>query len=227
MSAAKRISSYDNRSKAKHLIKSGERDRKRKNKSLPQPQQPVAKTVSAAGDSDIFSDSTTTKPDRIELDKLIPFLEERISFNMPSDIKYLDGVLDYLNERMLKLGILKHGDSELLIALDEAIVNAVKHGNKCDPRKSVSIVAEFSSDGARFIVADEGDGFEREKVPDPTDPCRLLEPNGRGLLLINHIMDKVCYNQAGNRLEMFKRVERGSQGALDTNGTSIKDHQDS
>lgn len=211
MSAAKRVSNYDNRSKVKALIRSDESDPKRKSKSLTSPQeQQESKAVSAAGDSDIFSDSITTKPDRIELENLIPFLEERIAFNMPSDIKYLDGVLDYLNERMLKLGVLKPGDTELLIALDEAIVNAIKHGNKCDARKAVHVVAEFSADGARFTVADEGPGFEREKVPDPTDPCRLLEPNGRGLLLINHIMDEVCYNQAGNRLEMFKRTVRAS-----------------
>ena len=106
---------------------------------------------------------------------------------------------------MLRLGIVNSDDSEVLIALDEAIVNAIKHGNKCDPRKAVHIVAEFSADGVRFIVADEGAGFELEKVPDPTEPCRLLEPSGRGLLLINHIMDEVRFNQCGNRLEMFKR----------------------
>ena len=106
---------------------------------------------------------------------------------------------------MLRLGIVNSDDSEVLIALDEAIVNAIKHGNKSDPRKAVHIVAEFSVEGVRFTVADEGVGFEREKVPDPTLPCMLLEPSGRGLLLINHIMDEVRFNHCGNRLEMFKR----------------------
>jgi serine/threonine-protein kinase RsbW len=124
---------------------------------------------------------------------------------MPSELRHLDGVLDYLNERLLRLGVVNADDSEVLIALDEAIVNAIKHGNKCDPRKAVHIIAEFSVEGVRFIVTDEGLGFERENVPDPTEPCRLLEPSGRGLLLINHIMDEVHFNQCGNRLEMFKR----------------------
>jgi serine/threonine-protein kinase RsbW len=211
LSATKRIPNYDSRPKAKDLMRNDESNLKRKNKSANLPKQPYGKPANHANDPNIFSDSVTTKPDRLELESLLPFLEERVAFDMPSDIKYLDGVLDYLNEWMLKLGVLKPGDTELLIALDEAIVNAIKHGNKCDPRKAVHIIAEFSADGARFTVADEGPGFEREKVPDPTDPCRLLEPNGRGLLLINHIMDEVCYNQAGNRLEMFKRTERDSE----------------
>ena len=152
-----------------------------------------------------FDPTAAERSERIHLDDLLPFLEERVVFKMPSELRHLDGVLDYLNERMLRLGIVTPGDSEVLIALDEAIVNAIKHGNKCDSRKAVHIVADFSAEGVRFTVADEGPGFELEKVPDPTQPCRLLEPSGRGLLLINHIMDEVCFNQSGNRLEMFKR----------------------
>ena len=148
------------------------------------------------------------KPERVPLDALLPFLEERIDFKVPSEFRHLDGVLDYLNERMVRLGIVNDEDSEVLIALDEAIVNAIKHGNKCDPHKAVHIVAEFSPEGVRFIVSDEGAGFDRENVPDPTEPCRLLEPSGRGLLLISHIMDEVRFNQCGNRLEMFKRPVR-------------------
>jgi serine/threonine-protein kinase RsbW len=175
-------------------------------------QQQPCKNVSSSSHPNPFVDGLTAKPEHVDMDRLLPFLHERIAFKMPSDLAYLDGVLDYLNERMLKLGILSPGDSDLLIALDEAIVNAIKHGNKCDSRKAVDVIAEFSADGARFIIADEGPGFVREKVPDPTDPCRLLEPSGRGLLLINHIMDEVCYNQAGNKLEMFKRIRQIKEG---------------
>lgn len=177
------------------------------------PDQLAARVTDSQRDSDIdygneptdFDNPNAEKPERIQLEAILPFLEERVAFKMPSELRHLDGVLDYLNERMLRLGIVNPEDSEVLIALDEAIVNAIKHGNKCDPRKAVHIVAEFSAEGVRFIIADEGAGFEREKVPDPTEPCRLLEPSGRGLLLINHIMDEVRFNQCGNRVEMFKR----------------------
>ncbi len=177
--------------------------------------------IGISRDPATFDDYIDEKPDRIQLDAVLPFLEERIAFKLPSELKHLDCVLDYLNERMLRLGIVNADDSEVLIALDEAIVNAIKHGNKCDPRKAVHIVAEFSAEGVRFTIADEGIGFEREKVPDPTEPCRLLEPNGRGLLLINHIMDEVRFNQSGNRLEMFKRpVNRPQAHANSSNGKS-------
>jgi len=158
----------------------------------------------------------TEKNDRIGLEGVLPFLEERVAFKMPSEFRHLDGVLDYLNERMIRLGIVNAGDSEVLIALDEAIVNAIKHGNKCDPRKAVHIIAEFSSEGVLFTVTDEGSGFVRENVPDPTEPCRLLEPSGRGLLLINHIMDEVRFNQCGNRLEMFKRPASKPQPGINS-----------
>ena len=170
----------------------------------PRPCEPKAEKTG------LFEDLTADRGERTGLGALLPFLNERVALEMPSDLKFLDGVLDLLNDRLLKLGIIGPDDSEVLIALDEAIVNAIKHGNKCDPRKVVHITAEFDETGAHFTIRDEGEGFAREKVPDPTDPCRLLEPNGRGLLLINHIMDTVCYNQAGNEIQMFKRCSTGA-----------------
>lgn len=166
------------------------------------------KTISGASEPAFFGESLTDKPERIDFEAIIPFLHERVALRMPSDIQLLDGVLDYLNERMLQLGLINPDDTEVIIALDEAIVNAIKHGNKGDARKSVHIVAEFNADGARFSITDEGQGFDRAQVPDPTDPCRLLETSGRGLLLIRHIMDEVCHNEAGNCVEMFKRHAR-------------------
>jgi serine/threonine-protein kinase RsbW len=129
---------------------------------------------------------------------------------MPSDLRYLDEVLDYLSGRLLEFGITRPGDCEVVVALDEAIVNAIKHGNKSDPRKAVHILAEMNREGASFTVRDEGCGFSRKDVPDPTETCRLLEPCGRGLLLIRHIMDEVKYNELGNEIRMVKRVVHNS-----------------
>jgi len=142
---------------------------------------------------------------------LLPFLEERIALKVPSEFKYLERILNYISQRMVSLGIVDAEDTDVILALDEAIVNAIKHGNKCDPDKCVHIIAEIRCDGVRFTITDEGSGFARDEVPDPTDPCRLLEPTGRGLLLINHIMDEVCYNDCGNEVKMFKRLDQQEQ----------------
>lgn len=186
--------------------------------------QSLRKSVSSCSELNFFDISLAEKPDHASIESLIPFLQEHITIKMPSDLKYLDPVLDYLNEWMLRFGIINPGDSEVLIALDEAIVNAIKHGNKCDSRKAVHIAIEYNSEGARFTITDEGAGFSKESVPDPTDPCRLLEPSGRGLLLITHIMDSVCHNQPGNRIEMFKRPANCSD-AQDERADSPDDQQ--
>lgn len=154
--------------------------------------------------------------------RVLPYLRERICFDIPSDIAYLDEILEFLNERLSTLGIVQPDDSDVLIALDEAIVNAIKHGNQSDPQKIVHITAEINAKGARFTIRDEGPGFTREGVPDPTDPLRLLVPSGRGLLLINHIMDKVRHNQTGNEIQMVRRARQHKVHASKSNGKTKK-----
>jgi serine/threonine-protein kinase RsbW len=139
--------------------------------------------------------------------KVIPFVREKIDFELPSDVSLMNGVLQYLMERVAKLGLIKPERSNLFIALDEAFVNAVKHGNHNDPRKLVRITAELSSKEARFTIEDEGEGFNVQEIPDPRDPANLFKTSGRGVLLIYNIMDEVQYNERGNRLTMVKRPE--------------------
>jgi serine/threonine-protein kinase RsbW len=139
--------------------------------------------------------------------KVIPFVREKIDFELPSDVSLMNGVLQYLMERVAKLGLIKPERSNLFVALDEAFVNAVKHGNHNDPRKLVRITAELSSKEARFTVEDEGEGFNVQEIPDPRDPANLFKTSGRGVLLIYNIMDEVQYNERGNRLTMVKRPE--------------------
>jgi serine/threonine-protein kinase RsbW len=139
--------------------------------------------------------------------KVLPFVRERIEFELPSDISLMNGVLHYLIERVAALGVIKPDTSNLFIALDEAFVNAVKHGNRHDPEKLVRITADLSSKEARFTIEDEGEGFDVNGIPDPRDPSNLFKTSGRGVLLIYNIMDEVEYNERGNRLTMVKRPE--------------------
>ncbi|HEX8922947.1 MAG TPA: ATP-binding protein [Pyrinomonadaceae bacterium] len=139
--------------------------------------------------------------------KILPYVREKIDFELPSDVSLMNGVLQYLIERVSQLGLIKPERSNLFVALDEAFVNAVKHGNQNDPRKLVRITAELSSKEARFTVEDEGEGFNVQEIPDPRDPANLFKASGRGVLLIYNIMDEVKYNERGNRLTMVKRPD--------------------
>lgn len=132
-------------------------------------------------------------------------IREKIEFVLPSAISLMHSILDYLMARVEKVGIVNAESSNLFIALDEAFVNAVKHGNKFDAGKLVKVSAEVSTVEARFTVEDEGEGFDVSAIPDPLDPENLFKTSGRGVLIIHNIMDEVKYNERGNRIEMTKK----------------------
>jgi len=138
---------------------------------------------------------------------ILSYVHEKIEFELPSDLSLMDGVLEYLQERVSKLGLIQPERSNLFIALDEAFVNAVKHGNKNNPNKLLKITAELSPKEACFTVEDEGEGFNVRNIPDPCDPANLFRTSGRGVLLIYNIMDEVEYNAQGNRVKMVKRPD--------------------
>ena len=141
-------------------------------------------------------------------------VHEKIEFELPSDLALMNGVLDYLQERVAKLGLIRPERSNLFVALDEAFVNAVKHGNKNDPTKLLKITAELSPTEASFTVEDEGEGFDIREIPDPCDPANLFRTSGRGVLLIYNIMDEVEYNAQGNRVKMVKRPDAPVEAQL-------------
>ncbi|MDQ2747712.1 MAG: ATP-binding protein [Acidobacteriota bacterium] len=141
----------------------------------------------------------------VDQKEIVQNWREKIEFEIPSLISLMHTILDYLMKRVEKNGVVNSEESNLFIALDEAFVNAVKHGNKYDPTKIVRISAEVSSKEARFTVEDEGEGFNIAHVPDPTDTENLFKTSGRGVLIIHNVMDEVRYNERGNRLEMIKK----------------------
>jgi serine/threonine-protein kinase RsbW len=134
-------------------------------------------------------------------------VREKIDLELPSDLNLMNSVLEYLLDRVDKLGLVQVEQSNLYVALDEAFVNAVKHGNRNDPEKLLRVTAELSAREAIFTIEDEGDGFDVREIPDPTDPANLFKSSGRGVLLIYNIMDEVEYSQRGNKLRMVKRPQ--------------------
>ena len=91
------------------------------------------------------------------------------------------------------------------LALEEALTNAIKHGNRNDRTKKITVRYAVTPEKVIVIVRDEGCGFEPEGVPDCTAPERLRLPNGRGIMLIRSYMAEVYYRDNGRELYFMKR----------------------
>lgn len=156
---------------------------------------------------DLIEKTLSFKTRCIDTAQGIRHVREKIDLELPSDLTLMNSVLEYLLDRVGKLGMLQVEQSNLFVALDEAFVNAVKHGNRNDPDKLLRVTAELSPHEAIFTVEDEGEGFDVREIPDPTDPDNLFKSNGRGVLLIYNIMDEVEYSERGKKLRMVKRQE--------------------
>lgn len=94
------------------------------------------------------------------------------------------------------------------LAAEEALVNAVVHGNKLDPGKSVHVECFVSPDLMRLEITDEGDGFDPKHVPDCTLAERLDSPGGRGVMLMRSFMTRIEYNAKGNSVLLEKRRDQ-------------------
>ena len=91
------------------------------------------------------------------------------------------------------------------LALDEAIVNAIKHGNGFHPDKTVRVNCLIDDEVFRIEIEDQGSGFCLEDVPDPTEEENLELPCGRGIMLMRSFMSKIEYNPSGNKVLLEKR----------------------
>jgi serine/threonine-protein kinase RsbW len=97
------------------------------------------------------------------------------------------------------------------LALEEALVNAIKHGNQMDRAKKVHIAYDITPERFTIRITDEGPGFDLGDVPDPVAAENLERPCGRGLLLMRHYMTDVAFDPPGNRVCMSKvRSRHGS-----------------
>ena len=97
---------------------------------------------------------------------------------------------------------------EIELALREALVNAIVHGNQEDPQKRIHVRCRLTTDGeVSMTVRDEGLGFEHDAVADPTTPENRLRAQGRGISLMRALMDEVVFNAGGSVVQMRKRAK--------------------
>jgi serine/threonine-protein kinase RsbW len=109
-----------------------------------------------------------------------------------------------VTEAMAALGYSPEDVFGVRLALEEALVNAVRHGNRNDPAKRVEVRHSVTRDRVLLEVEDQGRGFDPLRVPDPTAPGNLERPGGRGLLLIHAYTSWVRYSERGNAITLCK-----------------------
>ena len=130
---------------------------------------------------------------------------ERFTLTIPSDTAA--GMT--AQERILgKLEALGYAGRDLFgwrLALEEAIINAVKHGNKLSEDKTVRIQCDLAAETSKVVIRDQGEGFEPAAVPDPTDDENLDRPGGRGIMLMRNFMTEVTYADRGREITLVKR----------------------
>ena len=108
-------------------------------------------------------------------------------------------------ERLLQGGpFTDHEIFGIRLAIEEALINAIKHGNQMDRAKLVRISYALGRNLFEIHIADEGPGFDPADVPDPTAVENLERPCGRGLMLMKHYMSEVAFNPCGNVVRMCK-----------------------
>jgi len=123
---------------------------------------------------------------------------------MPSQLELVDGFVASLLIRIPQLNEDKDTLFNIKLALHEAIINAVKHGNKMNPNLPVQVDIKKDEGQVVIQVKDQGDGFDYKNLPDPITPENLEKLNGRGLFLIQNAMDRVEYADGGRIIKMVK-----------------------
>jgi serine/threonine-protein kinase RsbW len=125
-----------------------------------------------------------------------------ISIQVPSiaeNIRMIESFIDNAKERF-ELDDDIYGN--IMIAVTEAVNNAIKHGNAGDRKKNVHLSLSLDESLIKFVVKDEGGGFDFHNLPDPTSPENLEKVGGRGIFLMKHLSDQVEFKERGRVVEL-------------------------
>lgn len=171
--------------------------------------------------------------------RLLSFtVKQEHHFSLGNDTSLVPALIGLFQESLLGMGICDQAESiRVNMAMEEALLNAIYHGNlevssklRNDPERGdepyreeiekrrklapykdrkVTVLASLTTSEAKFVITDEGPGFDPGALPDPTDPANIELASGRGLLLIRTFMDEVHHNEQGNTITMVKRRQHG------------------
>jgi serine/threonine-protein kinase RsbW len=151
---------------------------------------------------------------RIHLKPLL-MAGDRLSYRLDSTLETVDSAEQTASRIASETGFGEDEVMQIAMAVREAAVNAVLHGNAYDPDKKVDLEFERTNQGLVITIRDEGKGLDPAKIPDPLAPENLLKTSGRGIFLIRSFMDDVQINpsQAGTEIKLVKHVHGTAEGA--------------
>ena len=125
----------------------------------------------------------------------IPSIKENVSV--------VESFIDNVGEK-IKIQETIYGN--VLVSVTEAVNNAIVHGNKEDKNKKVRLGLKQNKKSVRFVVEDEGIGFDYNNLPDPTNPKNIDKVKGRGIFLIKSLSDKTTFKRGGRVVEMLFKL---------------------
>jgi serine/threonine-protein kinase RsbW len=140
-----------------------------------------------------------------------PSLGQSKSVTIASDPVEARRVQEEIERLLHNYQFCDHDIFGIKLAVEEALVNAIKHGNQMDQSKKVHIAYQVLPDRFDVHITDEGRGFDPCDVPDPTTAENLERPCGRGLMLMRYYMNQVTFSAAGNSVRMSKLARNGTK----------------
>lgn len=121
---------------------------------------------------------------------------------LKSEIQNINIVEKLIDEISTRYNIHSDVYGKLLLAVVEGVNNAIVHGNKLQKDKDVVVEYDINDKEILFQISDSGDGFDYSNLPDPTRPENIERTHGRGIFLMNHLSDKLEFNEPGNMVKM-------------------------
>jgi len=140
--------------------------------------------------------------------KIHPMTSNRVSYTLDSTLASVNSAEETATKIATSAGFEDEEVMRIAMAVREATVNAVLHGNAYDEAKKVTIAFEKTAQNLVIVVTDQGKGIDLNSIPDPLAPENLLKTSGRGIFLIRSFMDEVQISpsQAGTEIKMIKHV---------------------
>jgi serine/threonine-protein kinase RsbW len=141
--------------------------------------------------------------------------EKKVSLSLESKIESVDRAEQVADQYAAELGFDEDERGRISMAVREAVVNAVYHGNAYDPGKKVTVGFEVNVEGLTVRVSDQGAGLNPETIPDPLAPENLLSNHGRGIFIMRAFMDQVSFRDLKPGTEITLVKHRGNPAERD------------